>query len=65
MKRSIILSIVTMFAISNYAQIETYESVSPQNMISGGKAKTWQERKSQRLESIQKQHNISIGKPVF
>ena len=53
MKRIIILSIVTLVAISNYAQIETYESVSPQNMISGGKAKTWQERKSQRLESFQ------------
>lgn len=78
MKRIIFLSIVTMFAISNYAQIETYESASPQSTISfeevqkqypnlseeeqielyfelrtGGKAKTWQERKNQRLESIQ------------
>ena len=78
MKRIIFLSIVTLFAISNYAQIETYESVSPQSTISfeevqkqypnlseeeqielyfelrtGGKAKTWQERKNQRLESIQ------------
>ena len=78
MKRIIFLSIVTLFAISNYAQIETYESASPQSTISfeevqkqypnlseeeqielyfelrtGGKAKTWQERKNQRLESIQ------------
>ena len=53
MKRIIFLSIVTLFAISNYAQIETYESVSPKNMISRGQTKTWQERKSQRLESIQ------------
>lgn len=78
MKRIIFLSIVTMFAISNYAQIETYESASPQSTISFeevqkqypnlseeeqielyfelrtvGKAKTWQERKNQRLESIQ------------
>ena len=78
MKRIIFLSIVTLFAISNYAQIETYESVSPKStisfeevqkqypdlsleeqvllyreLISGGKAKTWQERKHQRLESIQ------------
>ena len=34
MKRIIILSIVTLFAISNYAQIETYESASPQSTIS-------------------------------
>ena len=78
MKRIIFLSIVTLFAISNYAQIETYESTSPQSTITfeevqkqypdlseeeqielyfelrtGGKAKTWQERKNQRLESIQ------------
>lgn len=78
MKRIIILSIVTLVAISNYAQIETYESASPKStisfeevqkqypdlsleeqvllyreLISGGKAKTWQERKSQRLESFQ------------
>ena len=78
MKRIIFLSIVTLFAISNYAQIETYESASPKSTISfeevqkqypnlskeeqielyfelrtGGKAKTWQERKNQRLESIQ------------
>ena len=33
MKRIIFLSIVTLFAISNYAQIETYESTSPQNTI--------------------------------
>lgn len=53
MKRIIFLSIVTLFAISNYAQIETYESVSPKNMISRGQTKTWQERKHQRLDSIQ------------
>lgn len=82
MKRIIFLSIVTLFAISNYAQIETYESASPKStisfeevqkqypdlsleeqillyreLISGGKAKTWQERKSQRLESFQ--HNTT------
>lgn len=74
------MSILTLFAISNYAQIETYESASPKSaisseevqkqypdlslaeqrllyrelIISGGKAKTWQERKSLRLESFQK-----------
>lgn len=53
MKKIIFLSIVTLFAISNYAQIETYESASPKNMISGGQTKTWQERKNQSLESFQ------------
>ena len=46
MKRIIFLSIVTLFTISNYAQIETYESVSPKNTIS--------------LEEVQKQYpNLS------
>ena len=52
MKRIIFLSIVTLFAISNYAQIETYESASPQSTIS--------------FEEVQKQYpDLSLKEQVL